>query len=174
MEAVQEAAGEAGEAITSPYLGERLILVFRPALHRGRSSFLLFGGIMSLQAAFDQVIADAVVPERWYVVLVEDAPYYGGPEEGGWYGHDRIVHAFKEYPTEVLADEAAEAVRKLASEMTAEAQQAHGRACLQEMEWLDARMLDADFLPEPDGPSDFSVIVTDSMPETRYGSRQYS
>jgi len=129
---------------------------------------------MSLQAAFDQVVADAVHPERWYVVLVEDAPYYGGPEEGGWHGSDRIVHAFKEYPSEALAEEAAEAVRKLAGEMALEAKKAYGEQCVREMEWLDARMLDADYLPEPDGPSDFSVLVIDSVPENSYGSRQYS
>jgi len=58
--------------------------------------------------------------------------------------------------------------------MALEAKKAYGEQCVREMEWLDARMLDADYLPEPDGPSDFSVLVIDSVPENSYGSRQYS
>lgn len=127
-----------------------------------------------LQQAFELVIKEAQVPERWFVCLVENAPYYGGPEEGGWYGSDMIVQAFKEYPSEVLAEEAAEQVRVMAEELTAQSKQEYGEHCVRQCDWLEARGLDADWLPEDDGPSEYRVIVTSKVPENRYGDRQYS
>lgn len=127
-----------------------------------------------LQQAFDQVITDAVRAERWYVVLVEYVPYYGGPEEGGWYGNDMIVHAYREYISEALAEEAAAAVRKVAEELSKDAQRSYGEQCVRECDWLEERGLEADWLPEPDGPAEYQVLVTSSVPENRMGERQYS
>jgi hypothetical protein len=126
-----------------------------------------------LQAAFEAVIQDAKIPEQWYVVLIERVPFYGGPEEGGWWGCDTHVVAFKEYPTEELAQAAAEQVRRLAKELTDQSYFDYGEHCLREMEWLEARGLDANFLPEPDGPSEYLVWVTKEIPQNNYGFRHY-
>jgi hypothetical protein len=127
-----------------------------------------------LREAFDQVCENAKQAESWYVVLMERVPFYGGPEEGGWYGNDNIVQAYKEYPSEELAQKAADQVHKLAQELSQNSLRQYGDQCLREMGWLGARGLDADYLPEPDGPSEFYVLVTQNVPENIYGGRQWS
>lgn len=126
-----------------------------------------------VQAAFDAVISDAKRPESRFVCLMESVPYYGGPEEGGWWGSDTHVIAFKEFPTEEAANEAKKAVDKLAKELQDESRKSFGQQCLREMEWLEARGLDADFLPEPDGESRFYVYVGNEVPESSFGCRHY-
>lgn len=127
-----------------------------------------------LEQAFHAVCLQAEAGgQRWYVALVEEAPFYGGPEEGGWWGADLLVHAFKAYPTQAEADEVCEQIKQLAAEQTEAARVAYGEACELECEWLEARGLEPDFLPEPDGPSTFDVIVTDRPPENRYSPRHY-
>lgn len=127
-----------------------------------------------LQSAFDAVIEEAKQPEQHFVCLMEKVPYYGGPEEGGWWGTHTILVSYKEFPSKEAAEAASKAVQKLATELQNESRKEFGEQCLREMEWLDARGLDADFLPEPDGESEFYVIVATELPTNRYGSRQYS
>lgn len=126
-----------------------------------------------LESAFHGICREAQLAEDWYVTLVELVPFYGGPEEGGWHGTDRQVIAFQKFASEESALAAAHRVQHLADELKADSQRLHGEHCLREMEWLEARGLDADFLPEPDGPSDFSVIVSQGVPESTRGNRHY-
>lgn len=127
-----------------------------------------------IECAFDALIESPKEPECWYVCLMERAPFYGGPEEGGWWGEDHIVVKYAEFASEELARDAAERIRSLASELQDQARQQHGQHCLNQMEWLDARGLDADFLPEDDGPSEFYVRVTQQLPVNSIGERGYS
>jgi hypothetical protein len=127
-----------------------------------------------MREAFEQVVQDrkAVVRESWYVILWEDTQYYGGPEEGGWYGWDHEPVEYAVYPNEETAHAVAEKVRERADELTRLSRRRHGERCLAELEWLDARGLDADYLPEPDQTS-YSVTVGNMMPEAVYGGRHY-
>jgi hypothetical protein len=127
-----------------------------------------------MQFAFHAVCKDAKAPETWYVSLIESIPFYGGPEEGGWWGSDSIVVAWKEFPDREQATAASQAVHKLAAELGEQSRRAFGEQCLRELEWLEARGLDADFLPEPDGESSFHVRVSQTLPENRFGDRHYS
>lgn len=127
-----------------------------------------------INQAFHATIKDAKPAGSVYVCLMESVPFYGGPEEGGWWGEDRILHAYREYPTMEQAEAARDAVQKLADELKADSQRAYGDHCLRTMEWLDARGLDADFLPEEDGPSDYYVCVCEELPTNSYGERQYA
>lgn len=124
-----------------------------------------------LQDAFDAVCKDAKPAEGWYVSLMETVPYYGGPEEGGWWGSDTHIVAYQFFPTEEQAQAATTKVQRLAEELQDEARKSFGEHCLREMEWLDARGLDADYLPEPDGESKFYVLVSRGLPEE---SREYN
>ena len=126
-----------------------------------------------MQAAFNQVCDDAKKPEGVYLCLMERATYYGGPEEGGWWGHDFLLAAYKHYSTREAAEMAKGDVEKLANTLSADSRRAFGNQCLREMEWLEARGLDSDFLPEPDGDSQFYVTVSEGLPENEYGSRHY-
>lgn len=122
-----------------------------------------------LQQAFELACKNAVkrddeVP-TWYCVLMERYQLYGGPEEGGWWREGSNVVAYDVYPFEFMAHAAAEAVEALAKRMSDECQREYGNHCLRTMEWLDERGLDADFLPEPDGPSEFYVMVCNELPQ---------
>lgn len=83
-----------------------------------------------LREAFHQVCKDAKPAEGWYVSLIEVIPYYGGPEEGGWWGSDREVIAYQHFATEEAAQAAKEAVKKLAEELSQQARREFGRQCL--------------------------------------------
>ena len=124
-------------------------------------------------AAFHQLCAAAERPTRHFVVLMERAPYYGGPEEGGWWGEDHIVCAYQEFTSAEAAETVKSQVEALAQELTKTAERRHGDQCLRETEWLDARGLDDNYLPEPDGASAYYVIVADAVPENSYGTRYY-
>lgn len=117
-----------------------------------------------LRQAFDLVCDEQKTPEYWYVCLVDHVRAYGGPEEGGWFYSVRTLEAYQQFPTRELAEEAAEKIKVLAEELSRDAQRSHGEYCLRQLEWLDARGLDADWLPENDGPSQFEVLVTEEIP----------
>jgi len=126
-----------------------------------------------IQNAFHAVCDKSQPSEDWYVCLMEEIPYYGGPEEGGWWGTDYELRAYQKFPSEELANAAKERVNELAKELEEEAQKDYGEQCLRDMEWLEKRGLEADFLPEPDGPSRFYVRVCQELPQNSYGSRHY-
>lgn len=126
-----------------------------------------------IKQAFHAAIENAKAPEQWYVALMEESQYYGGPEEGGWWGTDTHLVAFAEFQREDDARNAAKDVQELAEELEAECRKEHGKQCLREMEWLEARGLDADFLPKPDGPTTYHVVVSNGLPRERFGSRHY-
>ena len=117
-----------------------------------------------LESAFHATLKDIKRPGIYYVCLRERVQCYGGPEEGGcWYDNNTLV-AWAEYPTIELAESAAEQVKTLANELAIEAQKNYGDFCIRQVEWLEERGLDSDFLPENDGPSQYSVIVTEELP----------
>ncbi len=122
-----------------------------------------------VKAAFD-----AVCGGGHFVCLMESEPYYGGPEEGGWWGADTRCVAYREYPTEAAALEARDRVRALAEELSADSRREYGRTCLEQTAWLEARGLDDSFLPEVEGEVRYYVIVSTEVPEESFGSRTYS
>lgn len=126
-----------------------------------------------LESAFNALIEDAIEPESWYVCLMENRSRYLGPYEGGTWVDDSFLVKYKEFPSEELANKAAEKIRELAEELSAEESRSYGEYCVRTMEWLEARGLDADFLPEPDGPTKYYVCVTDTIPENSIGATSY-
>lgn len=127
-----------------------------------------------LQAAFDHVIPDSNSPESWYVCLIEEYQAYGGPEEGGWWQTMRSLVAYKEFPDKEIAEEKANHIREFAKELENESRRKYGNHCLYQMEWLEERGLDADYLPEDDGPSTYCVIVVNELPVYDNTRIQYS
>jgi hypothetical protein len=124
---------------------------------------------MSINEAFFTVCDNAEPASECYVSLYLNTPYYGGPEEGGWWGSDCSLVAFRKFDTEQAADAALERVKELAKELNEQAKREFGEHCLRQMEWLDARGLDSDFLPEVDGESSYWVCI-EEMPG-QYASR---
>lgn len=118
---------------------------------------------MSTKEAFFTVCDDAQPAESHYLSLYVSVPYYGGPEEGGWWGSDTLLVAYKHFNTKEAMEAAKAKVEALAEELNEQAKRDFGDQCLLEMEWLDARGLDADYLPEVDGESSYWV-TTEEVP----------
>ena len=116
-----------------------------------------------VQVAFDAICKESSKTESWYVSLIERVPFYGGPEEGGWWGSDTEVIAYQRFVSEELANEAAAKVNKLAAELCAIAREEYERHCLRQPDWLG----------EVAGETEYFVTVTNSIPEPTRGCRHY-
>jgi len=130
-----------------------------------------------IKAAFDAVCADAKPASSAYVSLYVNLPYYGGPEEGGWWGSDTELVAYHEVSNDVEAKAISEAVQKMADEMSTEAKDRFNRSCAASVEWVEEHdpMADvSDYFPEPDGEERYWV-ATESRPgeHVSQGSRGY-
>jgi hypothetical protein len=120
-----------------------------------------------INAAYTKVCQEAESSEDRFVSLYESHRYYGGPEEGGWYGTDRRLVKTARFSSQSTADRVAERITKLAEEMTAESKRAWAEQRSRECDWCEARGLDADYLPEPDGGTEYFVVI-----ENVAGSRE--
>lgn len=128
-----------------------------------------------MKEEFFQVCALAEPAQAHYVSLYRVESYYGGPEEGGWWGRDYTLVAFQVMPSEEAARQAREQVKALAERATTEAADRFRLGCAAEQAWLDARRLDSDFLPEVSGPDRYEVLVESRPGEhASEGSRTYS
>ena len=116
-----------------------------------------------ISQAFHQICKEAKPAQAHHVSLYAEAPFYGGPEEGGWWGHDIALVAHQSFASIEAAEAAKAKAEKLAEELSEESKKDFGDQCLKEMEWLDARGLDADFLPEPDGETNYFVTIEDAV-----------
>ena len=123
--------------------------------------------------AFFNVCPSAEKCETWYVVLWEYRSYYGGPEEGGWWGRDCIPVAIAEYNTQFRADAMAKQVYARAKEMTKQAQNEFNDYCLNSILAAEERGLSSEDLPEVDGAPEYKVYVQREYPEAIYGPRHY-
>lgn len=129
---------------------------------------------MSTREAFFGICADAQPAKRSYVSLYMRKPFYGGPEEGGWWGSDVELVAYQECTNDIDAQAIYGQVTALAARLSREAKSGFNQQCARECEWLEARGLDADFLPEVDGEVSY-FVTTESRPgEQAYqGGRGY-
>lgn len=113
----------------------------------------------STRQAFFRQCRRAIPADEWYVSLYRVTPFYGGPEEGGWWGEDTRLVATQLASTKDQARQMRRQVRRLAKRLSRRAQREYGDRCLAETEWLDSRGLDDSFLPEVDGEEHFWVAV---------------
>jgi hypothetical protein len=117
---------------------------------------------MSIREAFFTVCEEAKPAESHFVSLYVRAPYYGGPEEGGWWGEDWHLVASQQYLTDDAAQAAKDRLDALAAELSAESRRGFGEQCLREMAWLESRGLDSDYLPEVDGEESYHVLIEET------------
>lgn len=108
----------------------------------------------------------------YYTVVLLGKSYYGGPEEGGWWGKDWYRIHYRGFDTEEQAyayrDELREVYKSddLYREWCAN--------CAAELEMCENRGIDVDTLGEDDGPDDYWVYVSEELPEAvEYGVRHY-
>ena len=130
---------------------------------------------MSIQEAFFSVCNNAVPAKRVYVSLYVRTPYYGGPEEGGWWGHDDTLIAYHACDTEEQADVIRENVEKLAANLSKEARKGFIEGCAAQLEWLVTMGMEASDLPEVDGEESYFVTTEENPGSLSHtGERHYS
>jgi hypothetical protein len=114
-----------------------------------------------IQEAFLGVCKEAKPAEGIFLSLYVHTRPYGGPQEGGWWRDHYTLMAYQPFPTREAASAAQEKVNELAEQLTNEARAGHGEQCNREMDWLEARGLEADFLPEVDGETKYFTQLED-------------
>lgn len=132
---------------------------------------------MSIQDAFHAVCTEAIEAKTgcFYVTLIRIVPFYGGPEEGGWFGKDKVVEAYQRFSDRHAAKVAFSAVKRLAKEMTDTAKIEHGQACIRQLAFCEARGIEDSnsVFGEDSGPDSYMVTITDRLPVTERGCRHY-
>lgn len=127
-----------------------------------------------MKEAFFEVCREAKPAKAAYVSLYVSLPYYGGPQEGGWWGRDVELVAYERFESLDAAEAALKAVRSYAAKLSKEAKDRFGDQCRAECEWLEARGLESSFLPEVDGEAEYYAVTEASPGEGAYqGSRYY-
>ena len=146
----------------------------RPAQRPGKG--YIMATTNNILAAFNQIVESPVPCSKFYVVLWVNCPYYGGPEEGGWWGNDRIPQAFTECASECQANALRDRIEVLAKSLSSEASRDHGRTCLSQLAYCEARGIDDSnsVYGETDGEDSYDVTVQAEPPSARYGDRHYS
>jgi len=129
----------------------------------------------TISDAFDALVPNAIPCNRYFVALWRRIPFFGGPEEGGWWGADNIPVKYTEVATEEAAEELRAKILARAKELSREASRVHGRACLDQLAWCEARGIDDsnDVFGEDDGAEEWWVSVQTELPEASYGNRHY-
>jgi hypothetical protein len=89
--------------------------------------------------AWDEIIEDSEVAQECYLSLYENVPYYGGPEEGGWWGYLQILQKYCKCSSHKQAEMLSDKLRKHCEELTEDAKKADGEDCLRHMERADRR-----------------------------------
>jgi hypothetical protein len=126
--------------------------------------------------AFFDVCRDAKPAYGVYVSLYAIVPYYGGPEEGGWWGSDTVLVASQSYPSEEGADAALERVNALVEKLDKEETHSHGGYCAAQLEWCENHGVDDSnsVFGEDDGPTRFWAVVEKTQGEHAHnGCRHY-
>lgn len=127
-----------------------------------------------VKKAFERVCDEHETSARWYVTLYREIPFYGGPQEGGWWGCDVETVAFKSFLSHALAMEAAERVWALAKELNEQARQDFGKKCLTELDAAERRGMDPGELREVDGEDNFYVAIEQNLGnDAKRGSRTW-
>ena len=128
----------------------------------------------NIRDSFLRLCADPIAANGHYVCLYIRKPFYGGPEEGGWWGSDTELVAYQRVSSDEEADVLVERIEAMAEELNEQAKREFGKGCLRQMEWLEQRGLDSDFLPEVDGEESYFVVQEDRPgAAARQGSRHW-
>ena len=127
-----------------------------------------------IERAWDRVVEDATKAEGCYVVLFCDRPYYGGPEEGGWWGTDNLVVSYRRCSTQEEAEAILTKMDEEVKNLNREADLDHGHLCLAQCARADAMGVEVESLyGEDSGSLRFRATITQELPRDYYGNRFY-
>ena len=131
---------------------------------------------MSIQSAFAEVCKDAKLAHGVFVSLYRREPFYGGPQEGGWWSADVFLVASQEFKTEESAKAAKGKVEELAKKLEEESKKTSGEICQRQIEFCEARGIDDanTVFGEFDGFTTYFVTVEEKQGENESrGCRHY-
>ena len=131
---------------------------------------------MSIQSAFAEICKDAKIARGVFVSLYRMEPFYGGPEEGGWWGSDTFLVASQEFSTEEEAEAVREKVEELAKKLENESKKESGEVCQRQIDWCEARGIDDanTVFGEFEGYTTYSVVMEEKQGENESrGCRHY-
>lgn len=128
-----------------------------------------------LRKAFKQALSESKhqTPEVYYLTLWSVESYYGGPEEGGWWGKDYTPLEYAVFTNEDEAFAAKEKIEELSKQLHRQARTDYLNFQKQQMEFCESRGLDSDFFAESDGPGEYRVTVSNEEPRESFGPRHY-
>ena len=131
--------------------------------------------MLALDEAFEAALETPLVTASpVYLSLYINMPYYGGPEEGGWWGWDTQLVQYRRYPCEELAAEDLASIERLAATATTESTLEWGRHCQRECDQAEARGIESADLPETDGAADYFVQIENDLGSAeKRGCRHY-
>jgi hypothetical protein len=131
---------------------------------------------MSIHEAFMELVKEPIRCNRFYVVLWRKSQFYGGPQEGGWWGNDYIPEAYTRVDTREEAEALADRIEAMAKELSREAIMEHGRGCVAQLEWCEARGIEDSnsVFGEVGGPDEYYVEISENLPQAQFGDRQWS
>jgi hypothetical protein len=128
-----------------------------------------------IREAFEEALRDATLVQDWHCTLYLTERWYGGAEEGGWWGSTVSAVAHVTYKTEAEAEAALAAVKQLAIAKTKEAKQIHGDVCLQQLDYCEQRGIDDanSVFGEVDGEDSYSVRIENELGASEYSMSRY-
>ena len=117
-----------------------------------------------------QVISNEPV----FVTVYRRDRYYGGAEEGGWYGTDVLLETSVEVKSMRLAEQLKAHLENAANAKSELNKREWSELCVRELDAAEQRLIDPLSLPEPNLPSDYFVhIETEQGSQIRRGPRHY-
>ena len=94
--------------------------------------------------AWNEIIEDSEVAQECYLCLYEQVPYYGGPEEGGWWGYLNILKEYCKCSSHEAAEMLSNKLREHCEQLNKESKIADSDDCLRHIERADRRGEDVD------------------------------
>jgi len=117
---------------------------------------------------------EVICHEPVFVSVYRKERFYGGPEEGGWYGTDMFLERSVQVKSKTLARELKARWTEWATGKTKDARLDWSNLCQRELDAAEAKLIDPLSLPEPNLPDEYIIhIETKKGSLERRGSRQY-
>jgi len=122
--------------------------------------------------AWDEIMADAQEAEECIVSMYSVERYYGGPEEGGWWGNLFILQKYVRCSNRDAAEKLQHKLQERCEELNREEQQRDSEDCLRHCERAWSRGEDVDDYGY-DGPSTYHVLIEKFPGENQQTERSH-
>jgi hypothetical protein len=122
--------------------------------------------------AWNEIMENAQKAEECVVSMYSVEPYYGGPEEGGWWGNLFILNEYVRCSNRDAAEKLQQKLQERCEELNKEEQQQDSEYCLRYCERAWSRGEDVDDYGY-DGPSTYHVLIEKFPGENQVTERSH-